>query len=159
MEFVATIFFIALCWYAYKSWIKASVARGSTRKRSTPEHVFEWPDTGDYDFEIVGESYYQETIKGLAGQNDMYVSEREYQALLIPDDGNEHDDKAVRVEIGGMTVGHLSRENARSFRRRLRAKKLTGQITTCKAIVRGGGVRDGEKWHYGVALNIKEFSW
>ena len=87
------------------------------------------------------------------------MSEKEYKALLIPDNGNKYDDKAVRVDIEGMTVGHLSREDARSFRRRLGAKKLTGQITSCKAIVCGGGVRNGEKWKYGVSLNIKEFSW
>jgi hypothetical protein len=31
------------------------------------------------------------------------VSEKEYKALLIPDNGNKYDDKAVRVDIEGMT--------------------------------------------------------
>ena len=94
----------------------------------------------------------------LAEQNDEPVYEKEYIALLVPDDSNKYDDKAVRVDIEGSTVGHLSREDARSFRRRLGAKRLSGQITSCRAIICGGGVRDGEKCKYGVYLNIKEFS-
>ncbi|MCH9638176.1 MAG: hypothetical protein K0U40_01660, partial [Betaproteobacteria bacterium] len=82
-----------------------------------------------------------------------------FTAYLIPDDTNENDDKAVRVDINGAQVGNLSRENARSFRRRLRAKKLSVQITSCQAIITGIGnhEQDGQEKHYSVKLNIKPF--
>jgi hypothetical protein len=158
VELIVTVGAIGFCWYGYKSSTMASAAHGRVRKVSMTENGFEWPPTGHYDFEIVGETYYQSAIKKLAEQNDEPVYEKEYKALLVPDDGNKNDDKAVRVDIEGMTVGHLSGEDALSFRRRLGAKKLAGQITSCKAIICGGGVRNGEKCKYGVYLNIKEFS-
>jgi hypothetical protein len=157
VELMVTVGVISFCWYAYKSSTIASSAHGSVRAVSISENGFEWPHTGHYDFEIVGETYYQSAIKKLAEQNDAPVYEKEYKALLVPDDGNKYDDKAVRVDIEGKTVGHLSREDARSFRRRLGAKRLTGRITFCKAIICGGGVRNGEKCKYGIYLNINEF--
>jgi hypothetical protein len=158
VELIATVGVIGFCWYGYKSSTMASAAHGPVRKVSVSEHGFEWPNTGHYDFEIVGETYYQSAIEKLAEQNDEPVYEKDYKALLVPDDGNKDDDNAVRVDIEGMTVGHLSKEDASSFRRRLGAKKLAGKITSCKAIICGGGVRNGVKCSYGVYLNIKEFS-
>lgn len=158
MEAVLTIIFLVACWYGYRAWIKNSAGTGAVRARVAPKNIYEWPDEGHYDFEIVGESFYQSAIKKLAGVNNEN-KEQEHKAFLIPENNNPYDDKAVRVEINGMTVGHLSRENARSFRRRLGSKKLTGQVTSCKAIVTGGEGWDGRESFYGVCLNIKEFDW
>jgi hypothetical protein len=69
-----------------------------------------------------------------------------------------HDDKAVRVDIDGMTVGHLSREEARSFRRRPGQKHLTGQATTCNAALIGGFImEDRSRAFHGVQLDIMPF--
>ena len=53
-----------------------------------------------------------------------------------------------------MTVGHLSREDARRFRKLLQDKGLEGQVTSCSAVIRGGGeAYDGEELYYGVFLS------
>lgn len=122
---------------------------------------FAWPTLNQFDFEVVGESYYQTALAKLAADHATISAGadeiRPLTAHLIPDDYNEYDDKAVRVEINNLHVGYLSREDARSFRRRLGAKKLTVQITTCGAIITGGHIKDGKTMSYGAALDIQPF--
>ena len=145
----------------------ASNKAKTTNKEHTAEQqteVFAWPNLSKFEFEVVDESYYQETLEKLVEHaktesNDENNVMPTFTAYLIPDDTNENDDKAVRVDINGAQVGNLSRENARSFRRRLRAKKLSVQITSCQAIITGIGnhEQDGQEKHYSVKLNIKPF--
>lgn len=117
-----------------------------------------WDDTGDFDFDIVGESNYQPALATLAGTHGERSPDKEYQAALVPEDDNRYDDKAVRVDINGRTVGYLSKDDARSFRRRLGAKRLTGQTTHCAAVIVGGyRMKNGERASYGVKLDIKPF--
>lgn len=124
----------------------------------TPNTTHEWPEIGEYEFEVVGESHYQHTIRQLAGDHDEYGAQTECIAALIPENTNPYDNKAVRVDINGMTVGYLNKFDARSFRRRLGTKKLTGQTTTCGALIKGGfTMKDGQIAHYGVALDLKLF--
>lgn len=124
---------------------------------TTQGEIFKWPETGVYDFEIVGESYYQTALKKHAGEHGLDGTDKKCVAFLIPDDNNKYDDKAVRIDIGIDTVGHLSRDDARSFRRRLGAKKLTGQITSCSALIKGGFAKNGAQVGYGIWLDLKEF--
>lgn len=127
------------------------------RRPRTPasEH---WPPTEEFDFNIVGESNYQRVLEGLAGDHGSEMAHSEHVASLIPEDNNRHDDKAVQVQIAGETVGYLARPDARSFRRRLGQKGLTGKTTTCNAVIVGGATKaSGEKLHYGVRLAIRTF--
>jgi hypothetical protein len=159
--FIVFLVFIFLSVYSASRSSKKKKPKSSKnriRKNPIPQAVYEWPDHGD-EFDIVGESHYQGAIKSLAGPNDEHVRNKEYRAFLVPEDNNPYDNKAVRVDIEGMTVGYLSRDDAPSFRRRLAAKKLAGQITACKAWVIGGRGPNGEKWSYGICLGIKEFEY
>lgn len=123
-----------------------------------PSNTYSWPDLEHFDTEIVGESNYQSAIQKIAGIHGDDGPKVICTAHLIPEDYNPHDNKAVRVAISGSTVGYLSRDDARSFRRRLGAKKLTGQVTSCKATLSGGfAMKDGTKASYGVMLDIKPF--
>jgi hypothetical protein len=56
-----------------------------------------------------------------------------------------HDPKAVAIRIDEIPVGYLAREDARSYRRRLGQKSLSGVNATCEAIVVGGGTRRNGK--------------
>lgn len=116
------------------------------------DNLFEWPKLDNFEVGAVGESHYQQTLTTLIEQGI------EHQAVLYPDDDNEYDNKAVAVFISGLLVGYLDRDEARSFRRRLGSKKLTGQATRCHAHLTGGHVmRNGDKASIGVALDIKPF--
>ncbi|MBP7572595.1 MAG: hypothetical protein KA777_01325 [Rhodoferax sp.] len=136
----------------------ASEPTPSTVRRPSPTATFEWPPLGEYDFEVVGEGFCQPQLKAMVGDHGTDSAEMHTTAFLVPDDKNKHDDKAVRVDIGGYTVGHLSKNDARSFRKRLSAKKMSGATTSCKAVIMGGFTnRAGEKASYGVRLDINPF--
>lgn len=142
-----------------------SSASVPARTRSATESVrpsitqeFHWEGKGDFEFEVVGESHYQSDLAGLAGDHGAEGSQTQHKAILILEDSNPHDPKAVAVRIAGKTVGYLARNDARSYRRRLGQKRLSGVNATCDAIVVGGGTRkSGEKLFYGVKLDIKPF--
>lgn len=142
----------------------AQQQRPAKNRYTIPEQIHEWPQLNEFDFDIVGEQYYQPAISKIY---QSWVSNHKegdivdpLDAYLIPDDNNPYDDKAVRVDIDNYTVGHLNRDDARSFRRRLGAKKLTGQITKCKATITGGHeLKNGNTASYGVALDLKPFEY
>ena len=117
-----------------------------------------WPELGRYELEVVGESHYQSVLTRLAGDHGTEAAEVGYEAELVPEDNNSFDDKAIAVRISGNTVGYLSRDDARSFRRRLAQMGLSKQVTISDAVVVGGWVdRSGGKAHYGVKLDVKAF--
>lgn len=116
--------------------------------------VYEWPELGNFDFEIVGESNYQNNIALIGKQNPDLIT-----AILVPEPNNQYDTKAIRVDINGLIVGYLSKDDARSFHRRLGNKKISGKATKCKAIITGGHLlKSGNKASYGVQLDIKPFN-
>jgi hypothetical protein len=66
---------------------------------------------------VVGESYYQDAYIKLFGRpgNDWRHFDN-LVAELVPEPHNEYDPAAVAVRVHGEKVGHLSRDDARSFR-------------------------------------------
>ena len=145
-----------------KSEQREMAARATTPTQGSSDQTvgetFHWPKLGDFDFEVVGELNYQKTLATLAGAHGDRSAGLECVAYLVPEDDNRHDPKAVAVQISGRTVGYLSREDARTFRRRLGQKGLGGRISSCDACIVGGGTRkSGEKLFYGVRLDVKPF--
>jgi hypothetical protein len=99
-----------------------------------PSIGFHWPSSGRFDYEVVGESFHQEaihTVVNLNQQNGGLYTRA--VATLTPENDNEFDDKSVAIRINNLLVGHMSSEDARSFRRRLSLEGLAGQITICDA--------------------------
>ncbi|WP_407279193.1 HIRAN domain-containing protein [Aromatoleum evansii] len=120
--------------------------------------AFHWPFRGEFDFEIVGESHHQAVLGRLAGAHGTESANAEHVALIVPENQNPHDTQAVAVLISDELVGHMSRQDARSFRRRLAQKNLSNRITSCDAIVVGGWAGpSGSKAQYGVRLDLKPF--
>lgn len=135
-------------------------ARPNVRSARLPPSgvIHEWLPEGRFEFDVVGESAYQDALRRLAGQHGESTCREEVDAELVPEDGNEFDDLAVAVKVGGELVAYFSREDARSFRRRLAQKGLSDQKTKCRAMIVGGGVdKTGKAYHYGVRLDIKPF--
>lgn len=140
-------------WRHFKAKIPAAIRAG---QHATPALV--WPARDEYEFEVVGESFYQPALRALAGNHGSDAAHLVTTAVLVPDDRNPHDNKAVKVLIDGHHVGHLSRDDARSYRRRLAAKKQGMVAAQCGALVMGGFVaRNGERASYGVRLDMKPF--
>ena len=87
---------------------------------------------GSFSVPIVGESNYQDALRAVCGKGEV---RHECLASLILEDANVHDPLAVMVTIDDRTVGYLSRDNARTYRRRnggLAAREVP-------AVIVGGG--------------------
>lgn len=120
------------------------------------DNLYTWPEVGDFNFELAEDDRYQDALTKLA--NGPAKEKRIITANLIPENDNPQDDRSVRVDINEMTVGYLRRDNARSFRRRLSAKKLKDQITACHAIIASSQKQGAQKEAFNVFLDIKPFA-
>lgn len=117
--------------------------------------AFDWPSVGHFDCEVVGESNYQAALKKLKGKVKDTRSLSPFKAFLIPENSNKYDKLAVRVDINGMTVGYLSKEDAREYRKLLKKKKISNLPTSCDAALTGGFVKNGGSLaSIGVCLDI-----
>lgn len=127
-----------------------------------PRQLYHWPAPPGRVFpvEVVGESFNMEWLVALMSKHGAprrQPSEQEHVATLVPYH-SPMDANAVRVEIGGRPVGHLSRRDAPLFRAKLAALGRPGQSTTCGALVGGGGTdRSGEVRPIGVWLALPPF--
>jgi hypothetical protein len=138
---------------------QAAAAAASAQAANTYSRTpFAWPELSKFQFEIDGEPQYQPILKQLATHTHKAKNKDGKQpvhtAYLIPDE--EH--KLVQVKIDNQTVGFFNISDTRSFRRRLSAKKLAGQITTCRAIIADGYKEQSRKKYYSVMLDMRSFT-
>lgn len=108
------------------------------------------PGSGDFSFPIVGESYHQAALEAICGLRKKEGERKIVEAVLVLENNNPHDKLAVRVEINGQTVGHLSRSDARHYR----AQYSHLAWASCRAIIKGGWQRGPDRGHYGVNLDL-----
>ena len=115
-----------------------------------------WLDgPGSYSLAIVGESHYQPALEALCGGRTPDSADLHLEACLVCEDTNPFDPQAVRIDIGGQTVGYLSRHHAPAYRRQLEALGYRGCPAFCSAHVRGGWDRGGgECGYFGVWLDL-----
>lgn len=110
---------------------------------------------GSFDVDVVGESNYQDALEKICGGKTRDGVEKYVKALLILEDTNKYDNKAVCVAIEGKIVGYLSSEVAREYRKKLKELIHPRIVGVCNAVIRGGWDRGGEdKGYFGVKLDI-----
>ncbi len=137
-------------WQAQRERLRAE--REKQRKAAAEAEL---PGPGTYEVEVVGESHYQKELEALCGGRTEESARVKTTAVLVLDDHNPYDSKAVRVEIGGCVVGHLSRVNARQYRKKLQEAGHPGIRASCKALIVGGWDRgNGDRGHFGVRLDL-----
>lgn len=93
--------------------------------------TLKWKGEGAFQDEVVGESHCQGALKQLAHGEQR----RREIASLIPEQDNKYDANAVRVEIGGKTVGHLPQDRARLHRERLARLNQQSAVVECDAVL------------------------
>lgn len=109
-----------------------------------------FPKNRPYRTKVVGESHYEDNLRGLCGPATDDMRQFSKVASLTLETDNPYDHNAVRVDIDGLTVGHLSRSDASWFRRITAAPG--GCRFSCDAVIvamRGSAAAD-----YGVRLDI-----
>ncbi|MAT72306.1 MAG: hypothetical protein CMJ58_22610 [Planctomycetaceae bacterium] len=120
---------------------------------STP--LAELGGSGDFRIEVVGESNYQRELRAVVKAKETPEGGKLVQARLYLEDDNPYDKKAVRVAIDGRTVGYLSRENARLYRRELEKSAHPRVVGVCAAKIYGGQRKpDRSRKSFGVWLDI-----
>lgn len=135
---------IVLVCYAL-SFVKRPEEMPPLRIQPPPDRI------GQFETEVVGESYYQDALNEIAGGKTIGGHDLIVEARLIFEDDNKHDPMAVQVWIGAEPVGHLSRGQARKFRR---DAPPNTRAFICRAKITGGW-RDGRSsGYYGVELDM-----
>ena len=128
--------------------------------RSAPAAVVhELEGDGDFETDVVGESYYQDALEAIAGPKTKSGVELEVKARLVPEPENPHDANAVAVYIEGRKVGHLPRDMAAEWVATLARRGDPQRVIEVDASItggwrrerRGGGISEGS---FGVSLDI-----
>lgn len=136
----------------------------SAAPRPTPRAPSHGPirlaGSGDYDQEVVGESFNQDALDELCGGKCEDGHDVECDATLQPEPHNPYDKNAVAIVIRGKKVAHLSREDAVSFHRDMKRLGVPGQAASCRARINGGWRRARKggrtvEGHYGVELDLQ----
>ena len=105
--------------------------------------------------QIVGEARRQDVLEELAcGRDDRGCLVRHVTAELVREPENPHDSDAVRVDVGGRTVGYIPRDEAPDFHPVIAALWGTGAPATCRATLTGGWARPDDRGHIGLCLDI-----
>lgn len=82
---------------------------------------------------VAGESHYQDALRRITGEGEV---RHQTEAHLVPEPGNPHDAKAVRVEIDGHK--YLPRTLAGAYAGGLAAIVARGRLSACEAAIVGG---------------------
>ena len=105
--------------------------------------------SGYFDLGIVGESFHQDELVPLR------ISQRgqPFAVRLVPEPENPYDENAVAIQVvkSGVSIGHLSREEAARFQPHLLRLAAAGLAVTCRGRTVGG---DPERPTIGVWLDI-----
>lgn len=119
--------------------------------------IFKIQSTGQWPYptEVVGETRYRARFEKLFGPIPKKGVHQKTVARLVLEPDNRHDPNAVFVEIDGVKVGYLKREDAQRYHGQLQ-KLGVGQVTgECGAYVAGGfEMADGERADFGVRLDL-----
>lgn len=107
---------------------------------------------GAFAFDIVGEASYQVALETLAGKKTREGKEVRCTAKVSREPANLHDPNAVKVEIGGKTVGYFSRADAKDYTGQLQS--IGGGTCEVAAMIVGGFKSKTKEGHYGVKLDI-----
>jgi hypothetical protein len=166
MEYLIIIIIMILIWLFLKSQITKTSILGimnqstksyvNHKKTEINNNVMPFlRGPGTFSIEIVGKSHYQYALNEICGGKTYDGHDKIITAELIHEDDNPFDDKAIRIDINGMTVGHFSRKIAREYRSRIAEAGYPGVTAFCNAKIVGGWKRGKkDEGHYGVRLDL-----
>ena len=100
-----------------------------------------------YNFDIVGEQSYQKNLSKIAGKKEEKSKFIQCHANVSSEPFNKYDKNAIKVEINGLLVGYISKNEA---------AQLAGRVInkTVPAVINGGWKDQDSTGSYGVRLAI-----
>lgn len=132
-------------------------------KQHTPSKIvdskffFVWGRS--YDFEVVGESNYQDSLGKIAGKKEDTSKFVEECACLKREPNNRFDPNAVTVKIQGLTVAYLSKSEAKTFSRSLKNIGIDEYSSIyVRAVIVGGWNKGSSVGNFGVKLDMPDYS-
>lgn len=129
---------------------KAAVAAPSGRVVTGQD-----PDWSRFDdhmrLNVVGESHYQDALKRVSKCPPTGEHGYECAAVLVPEPTNEHDPKAVMVQVNGECVGYLPKGSGHKMVKRLRVMADKGQPAICAAFIG----RDENLGHSNLGISLR----
>jgi hypothetical protein len=113
---------------------------------------------GGHVFDVVGESHYQPALEAAAGgRTSEGAACPLVTALLVREPRNPFDARAIRVDVGGQTVGYIPRDWTGAFHPVLAELHRLGTVATCRAWLTGGWDRGGlDRGHFGIRLDLHD---
>lgn len=91
---------------------------------------------------VVGESFHRDALDAICQRRFGESVLHRCDATLVVELDNPHDPNAIRVEVAGRPVGHLSRADAAAYRSLLVELREAGFEATCAAVIAGRDIFD-----------------
>ena len=132
--------------------VGAVVTTRSARAAGAALRIAEIGGDGAFGFEIAGESHYQAALEAIVGERAKSSAHFPCSAILKLEPDNPYDSHAVRVDIGGETVGYIPRHMASEFTQAAATANADG--AKAEAVIVGGWERGADRGEFGVRLNI-----
>lgn len=117
------------------------------RTGESNKKVLNFNNSQNYTYEIVGEQSYQNNLFRIAGKKEEESKFLEVMATAISEPSNPFDKNAVKIEINGLLVGYINKNDAMLVSGK-RIKKII------PAVVVGGWLDGNSEGSYGVKLAI-----
>jgi hypothetical protein len=156
MEYLVVIVVVLLVYFFLKSDLLKIRAQQPDREDNLDGVPF-LHGPGTFSIDIVGESHYQNALDAICGGKTPDGHNLIVQAALIQENNNPHDNKAIRIDIEGMTVGYFNRSLAREYRKRITEAGYPSVTAICNGMIVGGWKRGkNDEGHYGVKLDLPE---
>lgn len=109
---------------------------------------------GLFTYDVFGESHYQQQLGRIAGGRREAAVYVRVNALLSSEPNHPYDANAIQIRISGEKVGYIRREDNASFRAKLNAVGVGGDVQ-CRAEIAGGWNRGGgDVGAFGLKLDI-----
>ena len=105
----------------------------------------------EYLYNIVGEQSCQQNLKTIAGAKQAESKYFQTSAKVISEPDNKFDRNAIKVEIDGLLVGYISKQDAEKL-----AGRKVNKVVPC--LINGGWLDAESEGSYGVKLAIQNLN-
>lgn len=127
------------------------------RTYASPTARVQW-ERGRFPIKAVGEINYQVALLDITGGPNRNGYQMEMEAVLQREYDNPYDANAVVVEIKGLTVGYLPRDQAARVSSQMKRDGISGARCIAR-LIGGWPTKKNVAGHFGVRLGVPKRGW